>query len=131
MLPKTGKELHRSIDDLEFAGIISDALASELGKTHQAIKTVMRWTGASERSVKHWFAGTHAPSGPHLLSLMQHSDTALACILQAAGRSDLEIGLGVVALRLKLRELLSIIDVQIDQETEQIEHPDILTVKPN
>ena len=131
MLPKTGKELHRSIDDLEFARIISDALATELGKTHQAIKTVMRWTGASERSVKHWFAATHAPSGPHLLSLMQHSDTVLAYILQTAGRSDLEIGLGVVALRLKLRELLSIIEDQIDQETEPIEPPDNLPVKPN
>ena len=91
----------------------------------------MWWTGASERGVKHWIAGTHAPSGHHLLSLMQHSDTALACILQAAGHSDLEIGLGVVALRLKLRELLSIIDVQMDQETEPIEPPDVLPVKAN
>ena len=62
---------------------------------------------------------------------MQHSDTALASILVAAGRSDLEIGLGVVALRLKLRELLSIIEVQIDHETDPIEPPDNLPVKPN
>lgn len=131
MLPKMGNDLHRSFSDLEFARIIAEALASELGKTHQAIKTVMRWTGASERSVKHWFAGTHAPSGPHLISLIQHSDTALACILLAAGRTDLKIGLGVVALRLKLRELLAIIEEQIDQETEPVETPVIWPVNPN
>lgn len=121
---KTSKDTLTSITS-------SGDLATELGNTHQAIKTVMRWTGASERSVKHRFAGTHAPSRPHRISLMQHSDTALACILQAAWPSDLEIGLGVVALRLKLRKLLSIIDDQFDQETEPIEPPDILPVKPN
>lgn len=121
MLPKMGKELHRAGEDPEFASMIAEALTNELGKTHQAIKTAMRWTGASERTVKHWFAGTHAPSGQHLVSLMQHSDTVLAAILNAAGRSDLVIGLGIVALRLKMRELLVLIDEQIDQELKRVE----------
>lgn len=117
MLPKMGKELHQADADHEFANIIARALADELGNTHRAIKTTMRWTAASERSVKHWFAGTHAPSGLHLVALMRHSDTVLGSLLNAAGRDDLVVGLGIVALRLKLKELLTLMDSQIVQET--------------
>lgn len=126
MLPKMGKELHQADADAEFADRIATALTSELGTTHQAIKTAMRWTGASERSVKHWFAGTHAPSGRHLVALIRHSDTVLASFLNAAGRNDLIIGLGIVALRLKLRELLAIMDDQIVQETTPTESHHII-----
>lgn len=52
---------------------------------------------------------------------MRHSDTVLASLLNAAGRDDLIIGLGIVALRLKLRELLAIMDEQIVQETTPTE----------
>lgn len=47
------------------------ALQKELGQSHRAIKTVMGWTGASERSVKNWiFWGKWSvrglPGGSHL-----------------------------------------------------------------
>ena len=53
---------------LNYAKSIAVALRGELGDTHRAIKTVMQWTGASERTIKNWFAGTRGPSGEHLCS---------------------------------------------------------------
>ena len=54
MLPKMGNELHRRSKSDGQAADFRDALAAtlkqELGTTHQAIKTVMAWTGASERT---------------------------------------------------------------------------------
>ena len=58
MLPKKGRMLHpwnglaRSAKD--YAELIADALRQEHGNTHRAVKTIMHWTGASERSVKNW-----------------------------------------------------------------------------
>jgi hypothetical protein len=52
----------------------------------------MRWTGASERSVKYWFAGERGPSGEHLLSLARHSDAVLIVLLALADRLVTEHG---------------------------------------
>jgi hypothetical protein len=46
----------------------------------------MRWTGASERTVKYWFAGERGPNGDHLIALAAHSDVVLAVLLERAGR---------------------------------------------
>jgi hypothetical protein len=54
--------------------MVSAALRVDLGKTRNAAKIVMRWTGASESTVKNWFAGTKGPSGEHLVTLVRHSD---------------------------------------------------------
>ena len=114
MFPKMGKRLPpvRRVDDGgdEFRQAVAIALKSELGTTHQAIKTVMRWTGASERTVKHWFAGTYVPSGCHLVAVVRHSDAVLMCFLKAAGRSDLSTGLRWVSLRQALVDLVQEID---------------------
>ena len=59
------------------------ALREEPGDTHRAIKRAMRWTGASERTVKYWFAGERGPRGDHLIALVRNSDAAL---LVLAGR---------------------------------------------
>jgi len=65
---------------------VSYALKSELGSTHQAVKIIMRWTGAGERTVKNWLAGISGPSGQHLVDLIRHSDGVLEVILILAGR---------------------------------------------
>lgn len=90
MLPKTGKTFPggngRSLGKTDYATMISLALQKQLGDSHQAIKTVMRWTGAGERTVKNWFSGAHGPSGEHLITLTQHSDDVLDIFLLMAGR---------------------------------------------
>jgi hypothetical protein len=70
----------------------------------------MRWTNASERTVKHWFAGTHGPSGDHLVTLARYSDAVLMCFLLAAGRPQLSVGMKWVSIRPMLMDLVHAID---------------------
>lgn len=56
-------------------------VAIELGDSHQAVKTVMRWNGGSERTVKNWLAGRTAARGEYLLALIRHSNVMLEIIL--------------------------------------------------
>ena len=44
-----------------YASAIAAALQQELGATHRAVKTIMKWTGANERTVKNWLAPKTAP----------------------------------------------------------------------
>ena len=72
-----------------YAAAIAEALSAELKGSNRAIKTVMRWTGASERTVKGWLSGTTGPNGEHLIALLQNSDALLERVLLLAGRRSL------------------------------------------
>ena len=85
-VPKMGTTVHLDADQTAYRKAIADALRRELVPTHQAIKTVMRWTGASERTAKYWLSGERGPSGEHLIRLAQHSDAVLITILTMAER---------------------------------------------
>src|SRR4029079_17357247 len=74
---------------ITYPSAISAALRNELGNSHRAVKTVMRWTGANERTTKNWLAGRRGPRGEHLLRLMRHSDATLEAVLQLAGREQI------------------------------------------
>jgi hypothetical protein len=86
MLPKTGIILPTSENLGSYSKAIAYALRSELGATHQAVKIIMRWTGAGERTVKNWLAGISGPSGEHLVALIRNSDNVLRVLLAMAGR---------------------------------------------
>lgn len=90
VLPKKGNVLHQRRRNgnlsVDCADVIAAALRRELGSTPHAIKLTMRWTGASERTVKYWFAGAGVPSGEHLIALAQNSDVVLGAFLQLAKR---------------------------------------------
>jgi hypothetical protein len=89
-LPKMGSSLPISAVDSVTASYelaISTALRSELGGSHQAIKTLMRWTGVSERTAKSWLAGSAGPSGAHLIALMSASELVFEVVLRLAGRN--------------------------------------------
>ncbi len=115
MLSKKGKKLH--CEGKEFGQIVARALKSELGATHQATKTVMGWTGASERTVKHWFAGTHGPSGQHLVALACYSDIVLTQFLNAANRNSFVVGIQLNSLLEKARELVVLIETLAELES--------------
>src|SRR5437879_7953225 len=91
VLPKLGKELPMTgrNGSIGYAQAIAEALTTEVRGSNRAIKTVMRWTGASERTVKGWLSGTSGPNGEHLIALLQNSDTLLEQVLRLAGRSSL------------------------------------------
>jgi hypothetical protein len=104
MFTKTGKSF---LAQKQYAAAIADALRLELGGTHQATKTLMRWTNADERTVKNWLAGSNGPQGGHLVALIKHSDYALAAFLEMAQRPH---ALAASELPLLRERLLSVID---------------------
>lgn len=114
-LPKMGKDLHQA-DAKDAAGIyctgVAKALRDELGASHQAIKRVRRWTGASERTVKYWFAGRSGPTGEHLVALFRHSDVVLRTILVQANRSPAAVIDGRLRLAELIEEMAAIINAQ-------------------
>jgi hypothetical protein len=65
---------------------IADAPRTELGNGHRATKTLMRRTGAGNRTPKNWLSGCGGLTGHHLLHLARGSDTVLATLLGFAGR---------------------------------------------
>ena len=120
MFPKKGKifpgKCSAAPAGINFAEAIAKALRDDLGDTHQAVKTLLKWTGAKERTVKNWLAGAHGPRGEHLLTLVRYSDAVLEVFLRLAGRERVIVSGKLVEVRAKLRELLSVIDQAADTE---------------
>lgn len=114
MLPKTGRKFPNGNapenDGASYAAIVAKALTTELGETHRAAKIVMRWTGASERTVKNWLAATHGPCGDHLLVLMRESMAVLESILAAAGRRDAIVGIRTLAAQSAMKDVVALIE---------------------
>jgi hypothetical protein len=123
MFPKMGKtfpdEDGRRVDRLEYQMAISAALKRELGGSHRAIKTAMKWTGVSERTAKNWFAGSHGPAGEHLIELLRHSDEVAAAVLSLSGRSELRVVAGLHQSREALRHLLEALDALLEASASE------------
>jgi hypothetical protein len=120
MFPKKGKEFPDARDRVtsaQLSAAIQSALREELGTSHRAAKTVMRWTTASERTAKNWLAGTHCPSGLHLLALARESDAVMAAILILAGRELNVSALSLISLKAGLMYAVNAIDEAIDSST--------------
>lgn len=85
MLPKKGSKLPvwpGFLGDREvLAATIAGLLKKEQGESHRAIKQLMRQTGASERTVKHWLSGQHAPDAMFFLRLVVSSPVLRAFVL--------------------------------------------------
>jgi hypothetical protein len=90
-LHQKGRTMHASGGDGggedAYAATLAAALRSELGGMRAAAKTLMRWTGAGERTAKTWLAGISGPSGEHLMSLLRHSDAVFAAVMWLSGRA--------------------------------------------
>ena len=91
-LPKKGGKLPaqrmRQEQAQEFTKAISDALKEELARG-SSIKTIMSWTGAGERTVKEWLAGSNAPRAFQLESLFRSSETVYQSIMLRTGRQPI------------------------------------------
>lgn len=93
-----------------YANAISQALRHELGETQNAVKIVARWTGASERTVKNWFAARCGPSGEHLISLAQHSSDVLEVFLLLSGHEHRISETRLALIRSRLKDILELLD---------------------
>lgn len=89
------------------------ALRNELGNTRHAIKTIMQWTDASERTVKNWLASTHGPSGQHLVQLARHSDEIFELFLLMAERKPVLTTVSLIRLRTQLVQTIARLDRHI------------------
>jgi len=105
MLPKIGKKLPHAESPVrgatDYASVIALALRRELENSRHAVKTLMRWTGASEGTAKNWLGGRRGPSGQDLISLARHSDEVMRAFYLMAGRGTLDD-----SDQFQLRELL-------------------------
>ena len=121
MRTKKGNKLHLKGNLLPFledappaksayAGALSIVLRAEVGQPGAGAKTVMKWTGASERAVKGWLAGRCGPSAEHLIALMGQSDAVLAVVMQLAGRHQALTSEQVAETRRLIREALTLLD---------------------
>jgi hypothetical protein len=111
MFPKTGNNIPEgSADVRSYAGAIADALRTELGQSHRATKTLMRWTGASDRTAKNWLSGCCGPSGDHLVQLARASDGVLATVLSLSGRNQHMVGADLLAIRGALGAAIQLVD---------------------
>ena len=122
---KTFPNLHTKMaasGDYDFAKVIAETLHQTFGGTHAAIKTVMAFTGARERTVKNWFEGKNAPNSEYLVKLARHSDDILEVFLLTAGRGDVLSAKKLVDAHDKLVEILEFI-IQL-QGNDIMEGPD-------
>jgi hypothetical protein len=103
MFPKKGKFFpnreRRPGTEIRFQEVIGEALCVELRGTGRTAKTIMEWTGASERTVKNWLTRRSSPRGPHLICLMRHSARVLDAVLHLAGRDQLAAGMHMIDAR--------------------------------
>jgi hypothetical protein len=116
MLPKSGTKFP-TVDEKNatYAMSISRALVSEIGTDRLATKTIIRWTGASDRSARHWLNGTYGPGGWHLILLARRSPSVMKTILQLANYRSLEPAIDLTSARAALIRATTIIDALLQE----------------
>jgi hypothetical protein len=118
VLPNSGKELHRRTHrrrrGTEYSMAVSEALKIQVNNSAHATKKLMRWTGASERTVKGWLAGANGPCGEHLIELMSKSDEVWDGLRRLAKRPSVDAH-HLVALRAALEVAMASIDAILEQ----------------
>jgi hypothetical protein len=105
MFPKNGRNLPNSSaapTEFEYMSKLREALRGELGASRTATKTIMRWTGACDRTVRNWMGGSGGPTGYHLLCLIRESEAVLDVVLAMTGRSELALSADVHAVEVAL-----------------------------
>jgi len=114
MLPKMGKTFPPKsgprVDHSVYRNEISAALKRELGGSHRAIKSAMRWTGVAEKTAKNWIAGIHGPAGEHLIELMSNSDEVLQTVLKLSDNTPVYLLIELGDLRSTLDRMLATLD---------------------
>lgn len=123
MFPKKGKNFPGSSraarQGPNYVTVVAACLRKELGDTHQAVKTVMKWTGANERTVKNWLAGRYGPNGEYLIRLFRHSDEVLDAFLLLAGREEVIATQKLVTVREVLAQVLGRIDLLMGETSQR------------
>jgi hypothetical protein len=120
MLPKKGIVFPNGKKLGPYEAAVAYALKSQLGGTHQAVKVIMRWTGAGERTVKNWLAGVSGPNGQHLVELIRNSDEVLDVLLLMAGRRQIAAANKLLDARDKLAETIKQVDELMGERSPEM-----------
>ena len=126
ILPKTGNFLPNKGNILPLVAkptttttcyerAIAEALRQELDDNKKPVKTIMRWTGAGESTVKNWASGLRGPSGAHLIALMRNSDVTFEAVMTLAGRPRAIAPENIAAARSHLLEILAFLDRAVER----------------
>jgi hypothetical protein len=110
MVPKSGSRLPKKQilpSGVEFAHAIGTALRGDLGGSHQAAKTVMAWTGVSDRTARAWLNGQSSPSGLHLIGLAAHCHLVMATVLRLTGHGQVALALDLERVEATLEQTLA------------------------
>ena len=109
MVPKSGNrvpKLQISLSESEFAHAVGEALQLELGASHRATKTVMAWTGVSDRTARLWLHGSASPNGLHLIVLAAHCRPVLATVLRIMGHDKIALAVDLEMVEGQLEMIL-------------------------
>ena len=105
-----GLRKKRQILEGTYEGCVAAALRKELGGSHRAVKTLIKWTGASPRTAQNWLSGAVGPSGAHLLMLLGYSDAVFDAVLLHANRHRPTQNDRVAGARLLLADAMSLLN---------------------
>lgn len=114
MFPKNGSKLPATtvrLSEGDYIAAIRQALRGELGSIGGATKTIMRWTGASDRTARNWLSGAAGPSGFNLICLARESNAVLAAMLAMSGRAELALSTDVHAVEVALAKAMGSLEV--------------------
>jgi hypothetical protein len=122
MLPNSGSQvpkLKERPSEGHYLAEIHQALRDELGAAGGATKTIMRWTGASDRTARNWMSGAAGPSGYHLICLARESNAVLAAMLALSGRPELALSTDVHAVEVALAKAMGSLEVLKRQQASR------------
>lgn len=114
MFPNNGRNLRNAgnrISERDYASRIGAALHGELGGSARATKTIMAWTGSSDRTARNWVHAIGGPSGRHLISLMGQSDAVLTMVLELSGRTELLVRTDIHAVEVALAKATGALEI--------------------
>lgn len=107
--PKSSDKIMAGDED-DFTSVIAETLRDAFGGNGAAAKSLMRITGAGERTVKNWLEGKNAPSGENLVELVRHSDEVMEAFLLLAGRHEILGMKKLINARDTLIQMIELID---------------------
>jgi len=90
--------------------VLSETLRESFGDSRAVAKSLMRITGAGERTVKNWLEGKNLPCAENLINLASHSDEVLYAFLFLADREHVAVNIELEAVRTKMIDLIGQID---------------------
>lgn len=126
MLPKSGRKLpnlREKPSEADCIKRISSALRLEHDGTGLGLKTIMRWSGASDRSVRTWMNGSGCPSGYHLLRLARESDAVFEAMLDLADRPEARLGFDLHAAEVAIARAMGAFEALKRQMFNPLETP--------